>query len=53
MARPILQDLALVLCVAAVTTVVFRRLRQPVVLGYLLTSWATWSRSAPSWRDRW
>ena len=29
-------DLALVLCVAAVTTVVFRRLRQPVVLGYLL-----------------
>lgn len=35
-ARPFLQDLALVLCVAAVTTVVFRRLRQPVVLGYLL-----------------
>src|ERR1043166_2304646 len=32
----ILQDLALILCVAAVTTVVFRRLRQPVVLGYLL-----------------
>ena len=31
-----LQDLALVLCVAAVTTVVFQRLRQPVVLGYLL-----------------
>lgn len=35
-ARTLLQDLALVLCVAAVTTVVFRRLRQPVVLGYLL-----------------
>lgn len=34
--RTILEDLALVLCVAAVTTVVFRRLRQPVVLGYLL-----------------
>jgi monovalent cation:H+ antiporter-2, CPA2 family len=34
--RTLLQDLALVLCVAAVTTVVFRRLRQPVVLGYLL-----------------
>jgi monovalent cation:H+ antiporter-2, CPA2 family len=34
--RPLLQDLALVLCVAAITTVVFRRLRQPVVLGYLL-----------------
>src|SRR5262245_39298575 len=26
----------MVLCVAAVTTVVFQRLRQPVVLGYLL-----------------
>jgi len=34
--RPFLEDLALVLCVAAVTTVIFRRLRQPVVLGYLL-----------------
>ena len=31
-----LTNLALVLCVAAVTTVVFERLRQPVVLGYLL-----------------
>lgn len=31
-----LQNLALVLCVAAVTTVVFQKLRQPVVLGYLL-----------------
>lgn len=29
-------NLALVLCVAAITTVVFQRLRQPVVLGYLL-----------------
>jgi CPA2 family monovalent cation:H+ antiporter-2 len=28
--------LAVVLCVAAVTTVVFQRLRQPIVLGYLL-----------------
>jgi len=34
--RLFLADLALVLCVAAFTTVVFRRLRQPVVLGYLL-----------------
>ena len=34
--RLFLADLALVLCVAAVTTVVFRKLRQPVVLGYLL-----------------
>jgi monovalent cation:H+ antiporter-2, CPA2 family len=31
-----LQALAIVLCVAAVTTVVFQRLKQPVVLGYLL-----------------
>lgn len=31
-----LQDLAYVLGIAAVTTVVFQRLRQPVVLGYLL-----------------
>jgi CPA2 family monovalent cation:H+ antiporter-2 len=34
--RLFLADLALVLCVAAVTTVLFRRLRQPAVLGYLL-----------------
>lgn len=34
--RTLLVDLALVLCVAAVTTVVFRKLRQPVVLGYVL-----------------
>ncbi|MBI5496687.1 MAG: cation:proton antiporter [Deltaproteobacteria bacterium] len=32
----VLGDLAVVLCVAAVTTVVFQRLRQPVVLGYVL-----------------
>jgi CPA2 family monovalent cation:H+ antiporter-2 len=32
----VLTDLALILCVAAVTTVVFQRIRQPVVLGYLL-----------------
>ncbi|HET9870228.1 MAG TPA: cation:proton antiporter, partial [bacterium] len=31
-----LQDLAMVLCVAAVTTLLFQRLRQPPVLGYLL-----------------
>jgi len=35
-ANPFLTNLAVVLCVAAVTTVVFQRLRQPVVLGYLL-----------------
>src|SRR5687768_7663369 len=32
----LLQDLALVLVVAAVTTVLFQKLKQPVVLGYLL-----------------
>ncbi len=32
----LLTDLAIILCVAAVTTVVFQRIRQPVILGYLL-----------------
>jgi monovalent cation:H+ antiporter-2, CPA2 family len=31
-----LEALAMVLCVAAVTTVLFQRFRQPVVLGYIL-----------------
>jgi CPA2 family monovalent cation:H+ antiporter-2 len=31
-----LSALAVVLCIAAVTTVVFQRLRQPVILGYIL-----------------
>ena len=31
-----LDDLALLLCVAAVTTVIFQALRQPVVVGYLV-----------------
>jgi len=31
-----LVNLAIVLCVAAVTTVVFQRLRQPLVLGYVI-----------------
>src|ERR1043166_1322859 len=35
-AHGFLQNLALVLCIAAFTTVVFHRLRQPVVFGYLL-----------------
>jgi CPA2 family monovalent cation:H+ antiporter-2 len=34
--RTFLEDLAIVLGVAALTTVLFGRLRQPVVLGYLL-----------------
>ncbi len=32
----LLTELAAVMCVAAVTTVVFQKIRQPVVLGYLL-----------------
>src|SRR4051794_4339411 len=32
----LLGQLALILCVAAVTTVLFQKIRQPVVLGYLL-----------------
>ncbi len=34
--RTFLEDLALALCVAAVTSVLFQRLRLPAVLGYLL-----------------
>jgi CPA2 family monovalent cation:H+ antiporter-2 len=32
----LLANLAIILCVAAVTTVLFQRIRQPVILGYLL-----------------
>jgi CPA2 family monovalent cation:H+ antiporter-2 len=39
-AHPFLQTMAIVLGVAAVTTVLFQRLRQPVVLGYLLAGMA-------------
>jgi CPA2 family monovalent cation:H+ antiporter-2 len=35
-ARSFLEDLALVMCVAAATTVIFHALRQPVVVGYLV-----------------
>jgi CPA2 family monovalent cation:H+ antiporter-2 len=35
-AHEFLKALAVVLCVAAVTTVLFQKLRQPVVLGYIL-----------------
>jgi CPA2 family monovalent cation:H+ antiporter-2 len=35
-AHHFLTNLALVLCVAALTTVLFRRLKQPVIFGYLL-----------------
>jgi Kef-type K+ transport systems, membrane components len=35
-AHTFLENLALVLCTAAVTSVLFQRLKQPVVFGYLL-----------------
>ena len=35
-AHHFLQALTIVLCVAAVTTIIFQRMRQPVVLGYIL-----------------
>lgn len=35
-AHAFLATFALVLCTAAITTIVFQRLRQPVILGYLL-----------------
>jgi CPA2 family monovalent cation:H+ antiporter-2 len=35
-AHELLVSISIVLCVAAVTTVIFQKLRQPVVLGYLL-----------------
>ena len=31
-----LEDLAIVLCVAAVVTIIFQKIRQPVVVGYLI-----------------
>lgn len=31
-----LEDLAMVLCVSAVTTIIFQKIRQPVVVGYLV-----------------
>jgi CPA2 family monovalent cation:H+ antiporter-2 len=39
-ALDVLVDLAAILCVAAVTTVIFRRIRQPIILGYLLAGLA-------------
>ena len=35
-AHTFLENLALVLCTAAVTSFVFQRLKQPVVFGYLV-----------------
>lgn len=39
--EPLFHDLALILVVAAFTTVVFRYLRQPLVLGYILAGFLT------------
>lgn len=32
----LIEDLALILCCAAITTLIFKRLKQPVVLGYII-----------------
>jgi len=37
---PMIVDLALILCAAAVSTLIFSKLRQPVVLGYLIAGFA-------------
>src|SRR6188472_3017570 len=47
-----LQALAVVLCVAAVTTVLFQRLKQPVVLGYLLAGMVVGPLPIPIYADR-
>src|SRR3712207_3703078 len=33
---PLISDLALILIVAAIVTIVFKRLKQPLVLGYIV-----------------
>ena len=33
---PLISDLALILAVAGITTLLFKRLKQPVVLGYVV-----------------
>jgi CPA2 family monovalent cation:H+ antiporter-2 len=37
---PMIIDLAVILCAAAVSTLIFSKLRQPVVLGYLIAGFA-------------
>lgn len=37
---PMIADLAVILCAAAVSTLVFSKLKQPVVLGYLIAGFA-------------
>ncbi len=33
---PLIQDLALILIAGAITTLIFRKIRQPLVLGYII-----------------
>jgi CPA2 family monovalent cation:H+ antiporter-2 len=47
MGEHFLRDLAIVMVVAAITTVVFHRLRLPVVLGYLLAGFLVGPRTPP------
>ena len=47
MAEHFLRDLAIVMVVAAFTTVVFQRLRLPVVLGYLMAGFLVGPRTPP------
>lgn len=47
MADHFLRDLAIVMVAAAITTVVFQRLRLPVVLGYLLAGFLVGPRTPP------
>src|SRR5262245_61900431 len=51
-AHAFLQTLAVVLCVAAVTTVLFQRLKQPVVLGYLLAGMVVGPLPIPIYADK-
>jgi CPA2 family monovalent cation:H+ antiporter-2 len=37
---PMIIDLAIILCAAAVSTLIFSKLKQPVVLGYLIAGFA-------------
>ena len=46
-AHEFLRSLTIVLAVAAVTTVVFQRLRQPVVLGYIVAGLIVGPHSGP------
>ena len=43
LSRVFLQSLAVVFCVARVTTVVFQKLKQPVIFGYLLKATGLWT----------